>query len=114
MYRETGTRNFSCNQTKGIVTSVICTVHEDRQTRPLLCSVLPVRFTQLQVSWYGTVCTAADGTVRPLLGSRRKDQAILYLFQKRLPFWQYVVYCSVTLRHFIYWLSFTVLFVRIF
>ena len=33
---------------------------------------------------------------------------------KRLPSWKYVVYRSVTLRQFIYLLSFTVLFVRIF
>ena len=69
-------------------------------------SVLPVRYTQLQVSWYGTLCTAVVGTVRPLTGSRRICQAILYLFQKRLPCWKYVVYRSVMLRHNIYWLSF--------
>jgi len=114
MNREIVTRNFSCNQTKGIVTPVTCTVHEDSQTRPVLYSVLPVRYTQLQVSWYGTVCIAVVGTVRPLLGSRRNCQAILYLFQKRLPNWQYAVYGSVLLRYFNYWLSFTLLFVRIF
>ena len=60
------------------------------------------------------VYTAVVCTVRPLLGSCRNGQAMLYLFQKRLPCWNYVVYCSVMLCHFIYLLSFTLLFVRIF
>ena len=77
---EIGTRNFACNQTKRIVTSLTCTLHEDRQTLPVL-SVLPVRYTQLQVSWYGTVFTAVVDTVRPLLGSRQNCQAILYLLE---------------------------------
>jgi len=79
-------------------------VHEDRKIQPVLYPVLPVRYTQLQVSWYGTVCTAVVGTFRPLLGSSQKGQAMLYLFQKRLPCWQYAVYRSLMLRHFIYWL----------
>jgi len=43
--------------------------------------------------------TAAVGTVRPLLGSRRNGQAMLYRFQKRLSCWKYVVAvcCCVTL-----------------
>jgi hypothetical protein len=114
MHREIGTRNFYSNQTKRIVTSVTFTVHEDRQTRPVLCPALPVRYKQLEVPWYGTVCTAVVDMVRPLLGSGRNGPAMLYLFQKRLPCWQYAVYRSVMLRHFIYWLSFTGLFVRTF
>jgi len=65
----------------------------------------------MEVSWYIILYTAVVSTVRPLLGSRWNGQAMLYLFQKRLLCWQYAVYRSVMLRHFICWLSFTVLFV---
>jgi hypothetical protein len=46
--------------------------------------------------------TAIVSMVRPLLGSRPNCQAMFYLFQKHLPCWQYVVYRSVMLSHFIY------------
>jgi hypothetical protein len=61
-----------------------------------------------------TVYTAVVSIFWPLLGSHQNGQAMLHLFQKRLPCWKYVVYRSVMLRHFIYLLSFTLLLVRIF
>ena len=61
-----------------------------------------------------TLYTAVVGTAQPLLGSCRNGQAMLYLYQKHLPCWNYIVYHSVMLCHFIYLLSLTLLFVRIF
>ena len=61
--------NFSINQTKIVVTFVTGIVHEYRQYQPVLCAVLPVRCTQMQVSWYVTLYTAVVGTIWPLRGS---------------------------------------------
>jgi hypothetical protein len=53
-------------------------------------------YRYIQITWYLsslTLLTAVAGTVRPLLGSRRHGQAMLYLFQKYL-LWEceYTVY----------------------
>jgi hypothetical protein len=90
---------------------VTCLVHVQKSA----CSMRSLTgevYTEAGVLVRHTVYTAVVGTVRPLLGSRRNGQAMLYLFQKCFPCWQYVAYRSVTLRHFIHWLSFTLLFVR--
>ena len=71
-------------------------------------------YTDTDVLLRHTLYTAVVGTVRPLLGSRRNGQATLQLFQKRLPYWKYVVYRSAMLDNVIYLLSFPLLFVRIF
>ena len=93
--------NFSINQTKIVVTFVTGILHEYRQYQPVLCTVLPVRYTQMQVSWYVTLYTAVFGTVWPLLGSRWNGQGMLYLFQKRLPCCS-TLSIAVMLRHYLF------------
>ena len=84
MHREIGTMNFSSGQTERIVTPVTGLVHEDKKN-----SVCFVRgpssevYTDAGALVRLTLYTTVYGMVRPLLGSRRKCQAMLHLFQKR-------------------------------
>jgi hypothetical protein len=106
--------NFCSNRTKWIATFVTGLVHYGRKFGLFYAQSYSAVYTRAGVLVHHTVYTAVVGTVRLLLGSSRNGQAMLYLFQKLLPCWKYVVYRSVMLRHYTYLLSLTLLFVRIF
>jgi len=77
MHREIGTLNFSNNHTKRSVTFVTCLVHEGKKSVGFLRSQV---YKNVGALVCHTVYKAVDGTVQPLLGSRRNGQPTLYLF----------------------------------
>jgi hypothetical protein len=74
------------------------------KTYSVRSQVLMAEYRHIQITKHLsslTLHTAVVGTVRPLLGSRRHGQAMLYLFQKHLLCWEYeYIVCHNQITHF--------------